>query len=80
MRGYWKAELEAALRENNPDAHKVAIIYAALGNKDQALAWMERSLKIRPAEPAWAVRDPRLKPLRSDPRFQDLLRRMNFPP
>ena len=78
MKGYWKRELETALRGNSPNAHDVAIIYSALGNKDQALAWLERSFKIRPDDPAH-LRDPRFNPLRSDPRFQNLLRRMNFP-
>jgi Flp pilus assembly protein TadD len=79
MKGYWRRELETALRENNPNAHNVAIIYSALGNKNQALAWLEKSFKSRPDDAAH-LRDPRFNPLRSDPRFQDLLRRMNFPP
>jgi TolB-like protein/DNA-binding winged helix-turn-helix (wHTH) protein/Flp pilus assembly protein TadD len=79
MKGFWKRELETALRKNSPNAHYVAIIYSALGNRDQAIAWLEKSFKVRPDDAAH-LRDPRFDPLRSDPRFQDLLRRMNFPP
>jgi tetratricopeptide (TPR) repeat protein len=56
----------------------VADVYAALGDADEAFRWLERAY----AEREWGVSalkvDP-VDPLRSDPRYQDLLRRMNFP-
>jgi serine/threonine-protein kinase len=58
-----------------------AIIYAGLGEKDQAFACLEKaheqraSLLLGRENPT-----PLLDPLRSDPRFQDLLRRMGLPP
>jgi tetratricopeptide (TPR) repeat protein len=58
----------------------VAIIYTALGEKDSAIGWLEKAYKGRCAHMTALKRDPWLDPLRSDPRFQDLLRRMNFPP
>jgi tetratricopeptide (TPR) repeat protein len=59
--------------------YDVALVYAGLGDKDQALAWLEKAYQARSWFMAWVQVDPRLDGLRSDPRFQDLLRRMNFP-
>ena len=57
-----------------------ATLYLALGEKQGALDWLERAYQEHdPYAPFWNV-SPALDPLRSDPRFQDLLRRMNFPP
>ena len=57
-----------------------AIVYIGLGQKDQAFAWLERAYEERSAfQPNFMV-EPIFDSLRSDPRFQDLLRRMNFPP
>jgi TolB-like protein/Flp pilus assembly protein TadD/predicted Ser/Thr protein kinase len=63
----------------------LAYIYAALGEKDQAFTWLEKSYDERCVhlliDPVPHVRIRALwDPLRPDPRFQDLLRRMNFPP
>ena len=57
----------------------IATIYTALGNKEQSLAFLEAAFKVRDPEMVRLKRDPSLDPLRSDQRFQDLLRRMNFP-
>jgi TolB-like protein/Tfp pilus assembly protein PilF len=57
----------------------VGRIYAALGKKDEALHWLETAYQERDAWIVFLKMDPRLDDLRSDPRFQDLLRRMNFP-
>jgi serine/threonine protein kinase/Flp pilus assembly protein TadD len=59
--------------------YDVALVYAGLGEKDQALAWLEKAYQVRSYFLYWLQIDPRLDGLRSDPRFQDLLRRMNFP-
>ena len=58
-----------------------AFIYTGLGDKDQAFQWLEKAFEER--DTAWFPMikvSPMSDPLRSDPRFQDLLRRLNFPP
>ena len=57
----------------------VGRICAALGNKEEALRWLETASRERAAWIASLKTDPRLDDLRPEPRFQDLLRRMNFP-
>ncbi len=57
-----------------------AQVYVALGDKDQAFAWLEESYLDRDTGITWLLVDPELDPLRSDPRFQTILRKMNFPP
>jgi len=57
----------------------VSRIHAALGQKDEALRWLETAYQERDAWMVMLKVDPRFDDMRSDPRFQDLLRRMNFP-
>jgi TolB-like protein/DNA-binding winged helix-turn-helix (wHTH) protein/Tfp pilus assembly protein PilF len=73
---------EAKKRGNLPPyaTYGVAADYAFLGDKDEALAWLEKAYENRSPGPVFLKVDPRLDSLRSDPRFQALLRRMNFPP
>jgi serine/threonine-protein kinase len=56
-----------------------AVIHAGLGEADQALAWLDRSLTARDPESMILPIDPRLDSLRGDPRFDALLRRMGLP-
>ena len=53
--------------------------YAGLGDKDQAFAWLESSYQERRDRMVWLNVDPLLDPLRSDPRFHDLVHRMGLP-
>jgi TolB-like protein/Tfp pilus assembly protein PilF len=53
--------------------------YAALGEIDEAFRWLETGYQERTAWMVVLKIDPHLDLLRSDPRFEDLLRRMNFP-
>jgi len=62
------------------DAYTVAVPYAGLGDKDRAFAWLEKAYQDRSTWMAQLKVEAFFDPLRSDPRFQDLLRRMNFPP
>ncbi len=76
----WMAQLEAADAQGAPPpAFVLAFIYGELGEKDRAFAWLERGYRERDAAYSALNVDPCWDPLRSDPRFQDLLRRMNFP-
>lgn len=65
-------------REKN-GAAGIACIHAALGEKDQAFFWLERAMETR--DPAIAMLNafPYWDGLRSDARFQDLLRRAGLP-
>jgi TolB-like protein/DNA-binding winged helix-turn-helix (wHTH) protein/Flp pilus assembly protein TadD len=56
----------------------IALIYAGLGEKDQAFAWLDKAYEQRAFQLQWIQLDPRWDNLRSDPRFQDLLRRINL--
>jgi TolB-like protein/Tfp pilus assembly protein PilF len=75
--------LDRLLRESGAGRYvmavQFAIIYAELQDKDEALHWLEKGHEERSA---WMVNlktDARYDPLRSDPRFCELMRRMNFP-
>lgn len=59
--------------------YRIAAVYVALGDKDQAIDWLEKAYHDDFGWMVWLKVDPVMDPLRSDPRFQDLLRRMNFP-
>jgi TolB-like protein len=56
----------------------VATVYAALGDKDQAFSQLEQAYAQRTQYMDFLKVDPELDSLRSDPRFQDLLRRMKL--
>jgi TolB-like protein/Tfp pilus assembly protein PilF len=84
-----KADAQKALEQlNELSKHKyvpavyLARIYAGLGDKDKAFEWLEKSYDDRTIAGAvtFIKVDPLWDALRSDPRFQDLLRRMNLQP
>ena len=59
----------------------IAELYTNAGEKDQALEWLEKAYEQHEGGDFLSLGvDPRWDPLRSDPRFQALLRRTNFPP
>jgi hypothetical protein len=51
-------------------------VYAGLGDRDQAFAWLEKAFDERPRTMLSLKINRRLDPLRSDPRFADLVRRV----
>jgi serine/threonine protein kinase/Tfp pilus assembly protein PilF len=67
-------------KRSHVGAYDIAIIQVGLGDKEQALAWLEKAYEDRTFFMVGLKVEPELDPLRSDPRFQDLLGRMNFPP
>jgi TolB-like protein/DNA-binding winged helix-turn-helix (wHTH) protein/tetratricopeptide (TPR) repeat protein len=60
--------------------YDIALVYIGLGEKDEAFAWLEKAYNARSNDMKNLKVDPMFDSLRSDPRYQDLLRRMNFPP
>ena len=82
-----RLEAERILREMQEHSkagyvspYMIATIYASLGNKDKALAFLEKAFKEKSPDVVYFVKaDLRIDPLRSDRRFQDLARRIGFP-
>jgi eukaryotic-like serine/threonine-protein kinase len=73
-----RADVERmAAAHDNP--YRLAIIYAALGDKDRALQALERAADIVPHRVAVLVRYPEMTPLRDDPRFAAVLRKLRLP-
>jgi len=71
-------ELERMSGPNLDQAHWIAKIYAALNEKEMAFSWLERGLAAG-AIGSFYKDDPVWDPIRGDPRFPDLLRRMGIP-
>jgi len=57
----------------------LALIYTALGEKEKAFALLDKAVAEHSTFLVYTKWEPRLDPLRSDPRFQDLLRRIGLP-
>jgi Flp pilus assembly protein TadD len=72
-------ELKERSKRGNVPWFYIAGIYAGLEEKDQAFACLEKAYEQREQGLAVMKREPMFDPLRSDSRFQDLLRRMKLP-
>ncbi len=59
-------------------SYNMALIYIGLGEKDQALEWLENSYKERSDLLVYLKVEPRLDTLRSDQRFAELMRRVGL--
>lgn len=60
-------------------SYGVALVYAGLGQKEQAFAWLNKAFDERSHWLVWLKLDPRWDSLRSDARFAQLVQRMHFP-
>jgi hypothetical protein len=70
-------QLLATSKQSYIGRYGIAEINAALGNRDEALAWLEKEY-LEHANLSFLKVEPCLDGLREDPRFTDLLRRMRL--
>jgi predicted deacetylase len=57
----------------------VAVAAALAGDRNQAFEYLEKAYADGDSELLFVIRFPALDPLRSDPRFKDLMRRLGLP-
>lgn len=75
-----KAEwLEDLIEKDYVYPTDLAKCYAVLGDKDKAIMWLEKGIEARVPDILSIKYAPAFDNLREDDRFQDLLKRMNFP-
>jgi len=72
--------LKERSRQHHVSASLFAEAYIGLGEKDEAVTWLERAYEEHDQWMLYIKSYPGWDDLRSEPRFQALLRRMNFPP
>lgn len=77
-------EVLAQLRETSKtkyvSGYDIALMHAALGDKDEAFRWLDHAAQERASLLPYITWDRRADNLRSDPRYDDLLRRLGLPP
>ena len=71
-------ELEEKFSKQQADGRDIAVVYVGLGDKDQAFAWLEKAFQYHSFFLAGLRLEPSLDPLRSDPRWSDLQRRVGM--
>jgi tetratricopeptide (TPR) repeat protein len=72
-------QIPAEVRQLSKMSYILACVLGEMGEKDRAFAMLEQAYRARTPFMSVLKVDPRMDSLRDDPRFQDLLRRMNFP-
>jgi len=72
------AELKRQSKNSSVSPWGIALIYTGLGESDQAFEWLDKAYNDRAFDLQYAKVDPRFATLRSDPRFQKLLKRMGI--
>jgi eukaryotic-like serine/threonine-protein kinase len=84
--GGWKSALTKAVEVRQAQrktgfmaAYNVAILYAALGEKDETFRWLNTAYEERDFQMEWLRTDFLFDPVRSDPRYAELVRKIGFP-
>ena len=72
------AELNQLYRAGLPSPYYIAWTYMGLGERDSALTWLETTYNERWGHVVFLMANPVWQPLRSEPRFQALLRKVGL--
>jgi tetratricopeptide (TPR) repeat protein len=72
-------EMIAKARQSTGESFKVALVYASMNERDAAFQWLEKAFAEHDTFLPWLNADPDFDPLRSDPRFDALIRRIGIP-
>lgn len=72
-------KLKTMMKQRYICPYETATIYVGLGEKEEAFRWLEKGYETRENCMIYMKTDPAFDPLRADPRFSDLLRRVGFP-
>jgi tetratricopeptide (TPR) repeat protein len=73
------SKLEEHVQKSGIGRYEIALVYAGLDEKDEAFAWLEKSLAAHDKGLTYLKIDPCVDPLRSDLRFDGLVRRVGLP-
>jgi eukaryotic-like serine/threonine-protein kinase len=80
FKGFWTVDYERAIKTQQNKGYSLAKLFARMGDKDRAFEALEYSISARSHALTDLKVDPLFDPLRSDPRFEELLRRMKLTP
>ncbi len=72
------SRLEQDVKKNGVGRYELALVYAGMGDKKDAFKWLNAAYHVHDVGLVYLKVDPCLNPLRSDPRFQNLLRRVGL--
>ncbi len=72
-------EIESKYAKGEADGRDVAVVYAGLGLNDKVFEWLEKDFQNRGTSLTELQMEVAFVPLRSDPRFKDLIKRMGLP-
>jgi TolB-like protein/DNA-binding winged helix-turn-helix (wHTH) protein/Tfp pilus assembly protein PilF len=70
------ADLKNQSQHGFSNAPEIALVYVGMNDKDQAMTWLNKAFDERFSP--WVLMRPAFDPLRSDPRFQDLMHRIGL--
>ncbi len=72
--------LMSVVEPRRVSSYEVAIVHTGLGETEQAFSWLEKAFTEKNEYLNYLLVDPRFDPLRGDPRFAALVRRIGLPP
>jgi len=78
INGLWNWLLELELKRSTPNPVSLAKRYTKVGKKEEALFWLEKYFDTHPSDLPRINNDPELEILRSEPRFQAMLKKMGL--
>ena len=75
----WLEGLKEVSKRGYVSAYNIAEIYARVGDKTQALVWLEQAFNQRDSKLTYIRVEPAFDPMRSDPQFQHIVERLGMP-
>ena len=73
-------EMERLAEDRYVSPYQIALVYCYLGDDDKTISYLQKGAEIREAWLNWMGVDPVLDPVRSDPRFEDILENIGYRP